>query len=326
MGDRVVKCSVIMPVKNGFQYIEKSIQSVLEQSFSDWELIIVNDASTDRTEEVVQKFLADKRIRYISCTQSVGVGMARNIGLDEVKGRYVIFLDCDDCLLEDSIKNRIEEIKEYSADFGYFGSFFRKGKEIKEKPAQCEIRGGVCTNKEFLSRISEFQAGKVVGIEYVWDKIFDFGIIKEQNIRFDVKRNRYEDIIFVMDYLRCLSHKRNRILISATYVYEYHIHQDSVSSLYDPQMFEKTRSCFQYIKSNLLYYGIFKGRIAEGYYHGYINKMIGQVIAYRNRGEQGEFEKYLSEDADFLEGLRRYEIRNQHETTEILNMLREIFL
>lgn len=188
------------------------------------------------------------------------------------------------------------------------------------------LGGGVYSNKEFMNRVSEFQAGEVVGIEYVWDKIFDLRIIREQNIRFDVKRERHEDCVFVMDYLKSLNHKQNRVLISPTFVYEYHIHIGSISSSFDPLLFEKTRNYFQYIKSNLKYYGIFEGKTLEGYYHGYINKVIGQIIAYRNQEKQDGFEKYLYGDEDFLEGLRRYEIRNQHETTEVLNLLREIFL
>lgn len=177
-----------------------------------------------------------------------------------------------------------------------------------------------------MNRVSGFQAGEVVGIEYVWDKIFDLWIIREQNIRFDERRDCYEDWVFVMDYLKSLSRRRNRVLISPTFIYDYYIHSDSTSNSYDLLLFEKTRNCFQYIKGNLKHYGIFEGKTLEGYYHGYINKVIGQIIAYRNQEKQDGFEKYLYGDEDFLEGLRRYEIRNQHETTEVLNLLREIFL
>lgn len=143
MGRQSVKCSIIMPVKNGSQYIENSVQSVLAQDFSDWELIIVNDASTDATQEQVRRFLSDTRIRYISCAQSVGVSRARNIGLEEAKGNYAIFLDCDDCLLEDSVKNRIDELEEHRAEFGFFRSFRCKDNVTYEKiPQDINARGG----------------------------------------------------------------------------------------------------------------------------------------------------------------------------------------
>ncbi len=177
-----------------------------------------------------------------------------------------------------------------------------------------------------MSRVSEFQTGKVVGIEYVWDKIFDLQIIKEQNIRFDVARDRYEDWVFVMDYLKCLKHYDNRILISKVCIYDYYIYANSVSHLFDLKLFQKTRSCFEYIKNNLEYYGIFNEKIAEGYYHGYLNKVIGQVIASQNNCYQGEFKEFLAHDKDFLEGLKRYQIRNEQETDGILNMLKETFL
>lgn len=83
-----------MPVYNGQAFIQSGIQGVLRQSFSDWELIIVDDGSTDRTPELVTSFM-DSRVRFVR-QDNAGPVTARNHGLGLARGRYVIFLDCDD--------------------------------------------------------------------------------------------------------------------------------------------------------------------------------------------------------------------------------------
>ncbi|MBK8309957.1 MAG: glycosyltransferase family 2 protein [Chitinophagaceae bacterium] len=81
--------SVIMPAYNVSFYIADSIQSVVDQTYSNWELLIINDGSTDNTAEVVQKF-TDPRIRYFE-KENGGVSSARNVGLDEMKGDFFAF-------------------------------------------------------------------------------------------------------------------------------------------------------------------------------------------------------------------------------------------
>jgi teichuronic acid biosynthesis glycosyltransferase TuaG len=97
--------SVIMPAFNAEPFIEEAIQSVIHQTYHDWELIIINDGSTDRTGEIVESF-NDPRIFYIS-KQNEGVSAARNMGLQRMRGEFVCFLDADDVLTSNSIKDRM---------------------------------------------------------------------------------------------------------------------------------------------------------------------------------------------------------------------------
>lgn len=99
--------SIIMPVFNGGAFIAESIQSVLQQTHSRLELLIINDGSTDNTEVVVRGFLTDERIRYV-VQDNRGVSAARNAGLNLMKGDFFCFLDCDDCLTRDSLENRLK--------------------------------------------------------------------------------------------------------------------------------------------------------------------------------------------------------------------------
>ena len=88
--------SIILPTYNRAHRINRAIESILEQRYSDWELIIVDDASTDNTEEVIQPYLSDLRIRYLKNETNQERCVSRNIGIYTAKGDYICFLDSDD--------------------------------------------------------------------------------------------------------------------------------------------------------------------------------------------------------------------------------------
>lgn len=98
--------SIIMPAYNAAKYISNSIQSALDQTYEHWELIVVNDGSTDNTHEVVGSF-SDNRIIYFEKTNS-GVSDARNYALEKIQGQFFCFLDADDILPPNSLKYRLE--------------------------------------------------------------------------------------------------------------------------------------------------------------------------------------------------------------------------
>lgn len=98
--------SIIMPVYNADNYVDNAIRSVLNQTYSEWELIIINDGSTDNSEERIKNHL-DKRISYFK-QKNKGVSSARNHGFSKSKGRYVLFLDADDHLPPVSLESRID--------------------------------------------------------------------------------------------------------------------------------------------------------------------------------------------------------------------------
>src|SRR5512140_980329 len=88
--------SVIMQAHNAQAFVGQSIQSVVNQTFPDWELIVANDASTDTTQSVIDAFRSDPRIRSVRLEASRGVAGARNAAIAESRGRYLAFLDADD--------------------------------------------------------------------------------------------------------------------------------------------------------------------------------------------------------------------------------------
>lgn len=111
--------SIIMPSYNTGQFIKESIESVLAQSYQNWELIIVDDCSTDNTDEIVNQYLIDKRIRYIKNPKNCGAAVSRNHALREANGKWIAFLDSDDLWEPDKLQKQILFMKTNGYHFSY---------------------------------------------------------------------------------------------------------------------------------------------------------------------------------------------------------------
>ena len=110
--------SIIMPVHNSERYVKDAISSILNQTYSNWELIIVDDASVDSSLHIVEG-IKDKRIKVIKSQKQLGSPLARNKALKYVNGKYVCFLDSDDLWDKDKLKKQLKFIKDNNYDFVY---------------------------------------------------------------------------------------------------------------------------------------------------------------------------------------------------------------
>lgn len=115
--------SIVVPMHNATDFIDETIHSVLGQTYKNWELILVDDASSDNTLEVVKQF-ANEKIRVISCKRNGGAAKARNRGVAAARGRYVCFLDADDLWQPSKLERQIEFMKETGAAFSYASYVF----------------------------------------------------------------------------------------------------------------------------------------------------------------------------------------------------------
>lgn len=111
--------SIIMPSFNTGPYIQASINSVIAQSYSNWELIIVDDCSTDETDDVIQQYLYDPRIRYYKNVVNSGAAYSRNRALREAQGRWIAFLDSDDLWIPEKLELQIQFMEENGYFFTY---------------------------------------------------------------------------------------------------------------------------------------------------------------------------------------------------------------
>lgn len=111
--------SVIMPSYNTGRFIAETIESVLKQTYKNWELIIVDDCSTDNTDEIVKGYLGDNRIRYLKNKKNSGAAVSRNRALREAKGKWIAFLDSDDLWHSRKLEQQILFMKKNGCHFSY---------------------------------------------------------------------------------------------------------------------------------------------------------------------------------------------------------------
>ena len=122
--------SIVTPTFNSAKYIAATIQSVQNQTHSNWEMIIVDDCSKDATIDIIKNFITkDSRIQLYQLESNSGPAVARNKGIENVSGKYMTFLDADDIWFEDFIENSIKTIKETGIHF-VFSSYKRSDENL----------------------------------------------------------------------------------------------------------------------------------------------------------------------------------------------------
>lgn len=149
--------SIIIPCYNAEKYIKETIESVLCQSYNNWELIVVNDGSTDKSEEIIKPFLSDNRIRYINKLNE-GVSITRNKGIVLANGEYLAFLDADDIWYSDNLKVKIEFLESNeSIDwvFSNMGAIDEFNKRLQDPPCG--------SNGNFLEKILLWETEVIPG-------------------------------------------------------------------------------------------------------------------------------------------------------------------
>lgn len=184
--------SIIIPVYNKERYIQKCIDSIITQTFEDFEVIVVNDGSTDDSKKILDS-ITDPRIQVITIPNG-GVSNARNIGLQKAIGEYILFIDADDYIDTDYCYIINKEIEQNNADLLIFGltKIFNSKTQRKIMPYKC----GVVDNNEFKeSFLTEFE--RLEGIYgYICNKAIKRSFITNHNLQFDCSIKLAEDLNF----------------------------------------------------------------------------------------------------------------------------------
>lgn len=148
--------SIITPAYNVEKYIGKTIDSVLNQTYEDWEMLIVDDGSTDGTKKAVEKYLSDPRINYFY-QQNGRQGKARNLAIKQAKGKYLAFLDADDLWVPSKLEQQVSTIESENVDFVYSqGWTFQDDENNPENTKdlmEMNVLLGYQTSKEFLEKL-----------------------------------------------------------------------------------------------------------------------------------------------------------------------------
>lgn len=202
--------SVIVPAYNSEEYINECIQSVVNQTFTDWELIVVNDGSKDKTGEFAEQWkVRDSRIHVIH-QKNGGVSKARNAGIDTARGTYITFLDSDDLMAPICLEALCNNIT--NADMCvYSRDILHAGDPI---PSITEVTTATIYNLQ--EAYNMLQKGAVI-INSPCSRLFSLNIIREKGIRFREDLKLAEDLFFNLEYLdNCHS-----IAIGKTITYYY---------------------------------------------------------------------------------------------------------
>lgn len=183
------KVSVIIPVYNKEKYIEQCLKSVINQTYTNLEIIIVDDASTDLSLEIVKR-IQDNRIKIIELKENVGAGIARNKGIEVANGDYICFLDVDDYWILDKIERQVKFMKENNYTFIYGGyDYLKNGKRKKAKVPKSMnynqllknhaiFTSTVMLNMEHLKKEDIYMPNLKCGEEYAtWWNILKKGVI-----------------------------------------------------------------------------------------------------------------------------------------------------
>ncbi|MSR89726.1 glycosyltransferase family 2 protein, partial [Patescibacteria group bacterium] len=117
--------SIVVPVYNAASFIDETIKTVLDQTYTNWELLLVDDKSTDKSVKLIKPYLTkDKRIKLLSNKKNSGAAISRNKGIDAAKGRYIAFLDADDLWLPTKLEKQVAFMQKQDCAFGFTGYEF----------------------------------------------------------------------------------------------------------------------------------------------------------------------------------------------------------
>lgn len=188
------KISVIVPVYNVEKYLCSCIDSILAQTFTDFELLLIDDGSRDKSGEICDEYAnKDCRVKVFH-KENGGVSSARNLGIDESKGEYLFFVDSDDIISSFYIEMFVNYIKKNDS-VCVVCKYTNRLSLLKNQIDS--IKTKEMTSSEFLDEIW-ISEGKLDG--YLWNKMFKRKILIDLNIRFDEKVSIWEDMLFVVEY------------------------------------------------------------------------------------------------------------------------------
>lgn len=189
--------SIIVPIYNAAAYLCRCIDSILAQEYSDFELILVNDGSTDDSGAICDTYAArDSRVHVIH-KENTGVSDTRNIGISHATGTYLQFLDSDDWITPDATRLMVRAATEHRCDL-VITDFYRVVGERVARKGDIE-EDGVLTKEEFAAHMMEAPADFYYGV--LWNKLYRRDLVEKYELRMDTSVSWCEDFLFNLEYI-----------------------------------------------------------------------------------------------------------------------------
>ena len=269
------KVSIIVPVYKSEAYLSRCIDSILLQRFTDFELLLIDDAGPDRSGEICDQYAArDKRIRVIHKGKNEGASAARNTGLDVATGEYIMFCDSDDAVSPEWITHLIR----YATP------------DTLAVCAPCHDPAELGKSKEYafpsataLPTESYFSFQKSGLAGFLWNAIYHRRTIESKGLRFRTKHEQgdyNEDLIFNMQYVSHVEH----VLYNGYQDYLYDIHEGSLSRSYSKYYFSKYAEKYSLWKAFLLDHLLHEdfSNLASTYLYHFLLSLEAATKSYRS--------------------------------------------
>lgn len=240
--------SIIVPIYNGAPFLDKCVQSVLQQDSNDWELLLVDDGSTDATPKICQSYLHDRRVRYFRKENS-GVQETRWLGVQQAKYNYVTFLDADDLLLPSTIGVICKHLGE--ADVISFGMQTFSTEDGIEKNLERTVISEILTDK--MTILKRILSGKMMSC--VWGGVYSIQMLLKCKKFFCNNLKIGEDTMFNTEFVYAMS---PRVAIMRTRFYCYRTNSNSVTHTYDSKRHAAVYSTITYLENFLIRNQLYK--------------------------------------------------------------------
>lgn len=220
------KISIIIPVYNSEKYLKRCLNSIKNQTYQNYEVILINDGSTDNSQKICKEY-ANHDNRYIVISkENSGVSDTRNIGINNATGKYITFIDSDDELEDYHIFNLINLLETNESEMA-ITSFYKVTGVKKVQIDQSDNKLTLTNKYKFIEMLLSRFAGAYYGS--VWNKVYLSDVIKSNKIKFNTYVDFFEDYIFNIEYLRYIK----SVSISHIPSYNYYIDiSNSISKKY----------------------------------------------------------------------------------------------
>lgn len=271
--------TVIMPVYNTEKYLNKAIKSIVNQTFEDFEFLIINNGCTDGSEEIIENWASkDRRIHVIKNEQNMLISDARNSAIDMAESEYICFIDSDDWIENTMLEDMVAIAKKNNADLvvtGFYMEYFQQGKYS----CYPVIADSADYTKEEFKKIAYIFFNKTL-LSVPWNKLFRLDHIRKNNIRY--RNTKWEDHHFNMDYLMDCG---NISIIGKAYYHYYRLRLGSDSEIvYDKQLYKKRKEHFTHTIDVYKHWGYWDKETEismANYYSGRMLQCIQEVSAFK---------------------------------------------
>lgn len=246
--------SVVMPIYNVEKHLRQAIDSVLAQSFQDFELILVDDCSPDRCPNICEEYVADfEKISVVHHEVNKGLSEARNTGMDVAEGKYIWFMDSDDYVDSELFQCVYDSIQRNPAEvivFGLVEEYFEQDDILHHTQEICPQEMYLTNKEEVRKEVIDLEMRTLYG--YAWNKFYLLDYLKKINLRFE-KITLIEDILFNVKY--CMGIEKMNVLPIMPYHYNKRM-DNSLTAKFVPTYYELHRERISLIFNQYLEWGL----------------------------------------------------------------------